>query len=138
MSLKNLAKEVQLDYLGKTLNRSLEVKFKNKISKSKIYISKKTGTLYHSPNKSSDKVCLNGLKNLFKEMIQVDLNILPIINYEIGHYYSAIFLNSYLQKKKLLNFVIMHSEEISQGTFKTNNNLFNFSEHEKIINQTKK
>ena len=144
MSLKNLAKEVQLDYLGKTLNRSLEVKFKNKISKSKIYISKKTGTLYHSPNKSSDKSVSEWTEKIYSK--EIDTSRLkytsnnPIMRSR--HYYSAIFLNSYLQKKKIVKFCDYGTGEgnFAKELLRVNNKIsFNFSEHsKKLFNQTKK
>ena len=44
-----LIEEVKLDFLGKIINRSIRVKFKNKISKSTVYISKKKPERYFIP-----------------------------------------------------------------------------------------
>ena len=46
----NLISEVFEDFNGKIGNRAKPIIFSKKTSKSKVYISKKTGTVYHSPN----------------------------------------------------------------------------------------
>ena len=48
-----LVNEIELDFNGITYNRTNKYKFKNKISKSPLYISKKTGTIFHSPSINS-------------------------------------------------------------------------------------
>ena len=58
------------------------------------------------------------------------------------HYYSAIFLNSYLQKKKIVKFCDYGTGEgnFAKELLRVNNKIsFNFSEHsKKLFNQTKK
>ena len=46
----NLIKEVFKDFNGEVGKRVKILTFLDKISKSKVFISKKTGTIYHSPN----------------------------------------------------------------------------------------
>ncbi len=137
MILKKLAKEVKLDYLGKSINRSVEVKFKNKISKSKIYISKKTGTLFHSPTKNSDTSVSVWTKNIYSK--KIDTNKLkytsnnPIMRSR--HYYSAIFINNHIKKKKI-KFCDYGTGEgnFAKELLRVNNNIsFNFSEHSKKL-----
>ena len=48
-----LVEEIELDFNGVTVNRTIKYNFKNNISKSQLYISKKTGTLFHSPSNNS-------------------------------------------------------------------------------------
>ena len=51
----NLINEVFKDFNGEIGKRSKELTFLNKISKSRVYISKKTGTIYHSPNINAEE-----------------------------------------------------------------------------------
>ena len=46
----NLIKEVFKDFNGEVGKRVNLLTFLDKISKSKVFISKKTGTIYHSQN----------------------------------------------------------------------------------------
>ena len=67
-----LIKEVMLDYQGNTNNkRATRLKFNHKISKSKVYVSNKTGTVFHSPSFSSEKSLDKWSKNIYsKKLIQ--------------------------------------------------------------------
>ena len=51
----NLINETLKDFDGKIGRRAKPLTFLNKISKSKVYMSKKTGTIYHSPNIDAEK-----------------------------------------------------------------------------------
>ena len=51
---KNLIKEVFKDFNGDLGKRVKPLTILNKISKSKVFISKKTGTIYHSNIKIDD------------------------------------------------------------------------------------
>ena len=63
-----LIEEVKLDFLGKIINRSIRVKFKNKISKSTVYISKKNRNGISFPFKQCcSKFRYLVKKNLFKK-----------------------------------------------------------------------
>ena len=143
MTLRNLAKEVKLDYLGKTFDRSVEVKFKNKISKSKIYLSKKTGTLFHSPTKNTDSSVSVWSKNIFSNRIDTSkiqyTSNNPIMRSR--HYYSAIFINNHIKKKKI-KFCDYGAGEgnFAKELLRVNNKIsFNFSEHsQRLFNLTKK
>ncbi len=143
MTLRNLAKEVKLDYLGKTFERSIEVKFKNKISKSKIYLSKKTGTLFHSPTKNSDSSVSVWSKNIYSKKIDTSkiqyTSNNPIMRSR--HYYSAIFINNHIKNKKI-KFCDYGTGEgnFARELLRVNNKIsFNFSEHsQKLFNLTKR
>ncbi|MDA8867336.1 hypothetical protein N9H84_03760 [Candidatus Pelagibacter sp.] len=60
---KITVKEVKKDFESTIGSRSRELKFLKKYSESKIYVSKTTGTVYHSPTVSSleevSKFCSN-------------------------------------------------------------------------------
>ena len=144
MSKKKLEKEIYLDFSGKTQNRSVEIKFQRKVSKSKVFLSKKTGTLYHSPNKNSIS-SVGGWSNKIyskkintKEIKYTSNN--PIM--KSRHYYSALFINKYLKKMKNIKFCDYGTGE---GNFaiellRINNKVsFYFTEHSReLFNKTKK
>ena len=60
-----LIKEVIDDYNGKIGERSETLNFLKKFSKSKIYVSKKTGCVYHSPDINTKNSLLIWSKKIF-------------------------------------------------------------------------
>ncbi len=138
-----LIEEVKLDFCGVTLNRSVKVKFKNKISKSPVYISKKTGTVFHSPSNNSSESLEMWSKKIYSKKIDTKkikyTSNNPIMRSR--HYYSALFLNKHLKGKNI--------ELCDYGTGEGNLALefgrinkkinFNFTEHSpELFKKTKK
>ncbi len=138
-----LIEEVKLDFRGVTLNRSVKIEFKNKISKSPVYISKKTGTVFHSPSNNSSESLEMWSKKIYSK--EIDTKTIkytsnnPIMRSR--HYYSALFLNKHLKGKNI--------ELCDYGTGEGNLALeferinkkinFNFTEHSpKLFKRTKK
>ena len=97
-----LIKEVMLDYQGNTNNkRATRLKFNHKISKSKVYVSNKTGTVFHSPSFSSEKSLDKWSKNIYSKKIDT-ANLKYTANNPImrsRHYYSALFINEFLKRQ---------------------------------------
>ena len=107
--MKNkLLNEIYLDFNGVTKNRSIEVNFKNKISKSKVYVSKHTGLVFHSSDQEAEKSLKKWSKNIFSKKINTSqikyTSNNPIM--KSRHYYSVLFINKHFHKKKSI-FVIM-------------------------------
>lgn len=142
MKKNNLIKEVMLDYKGIFKGRALEFKFKNKITKSKLYISKKTGTIFHSPSSNSSESLKLWDKKIYSNKINTS-KIKYTANNPImksRHYYSALFINKFLKKKKI-KFCDYGSGEGNFGIElkRINKNInFNFTEHSsKLFKKTK-
>mgnify|MGYP001177494023 FL=1 len=138
-----LIEEIKLDFLGKVTSRAVRVKFKNKISKSPVYISKKTGTVFHSPSKNAAQSLNIWSKKIYSKNIDTKkikyTSNNPIM--KSRHYYSALFLNKHLKDKKV--------ELCDYGTGEGNLALeferinkkinFNFTEHSPhLFKKTKK
>ena len=64
--MKNLKNEIKNDFLGKTKNRAIELKFLKNISKSKVFISKKTGLVFHNDIRPSIEIVNYWTKKSFK------------------------------------------------------------------------
>lgn len=98
-----LIEEIKLDFKGITANRTIKYKFKNKISKSQLYISKKTGTVFHSPSNNSIESLELWSKKIYSKKIDTKkikyTSNNPIMRSR--HYYSALFLNKYLKNKNI-------------------------------------
>jgi len=130
---KKIFEQVQLDFEGITKNRTIKYKFKNNISLSQVYISKKTGCVFHSPSYNSQKSLQIWSKKIYSKKIDTKkikyTSNNPIM--KSRHYYSALFLNKYLGKKEIQlcdygagegNF----ASELNRINKKIN---FNFTEH---------
>jgi len=139
----DLIKEINLDFSGKIINRTLKIKFKNKISKSPVYISKKTGTVFHSPSKNVDQSLDIWSKKIYSKKIDTKkikyTSNNPIM--KSRHYYSALFLNRHLKDKN----IELCDYGTGEGNLalefeKINKNInFNFTEHSlQLFNRTKK
>ncbi len=141
---KKLINEIALDFEGKVKGRTIEVKFKNKISKSKVFISKKTGTVLHSPSNNASQSLNLWSKNIYSKKIDTKkikyTSNNPIM--KSRHYYSALFLNNHLKKTKTIEFCDYGTGEgnFAKELKRINNNInFNFTEHSpKLFNNTKK
>ena len=98
-----LVNEIELDFNGITYNRTNKYKFKNKISKSPLYISKKTGTIFHSPSINSAQSLEIWTKKIYSKKINPKKNEYTAENpiMKSRHYYAALFLNQYLNDKKI-------------------------------------
>ena len=100
--LKGLPKEVYKDYSGQTFDRTFKVNFKKKISKSIVYVSKKTGCVFHKPTLNTG----NSLKVWEKEIYAKSIDTKkrkytsnnPIM--KSRHYYAANFLIKFIGKNK--------------------------------------
>jgi len=133
ISQKKLSKEVFLDFNGVTKSRIKKLKFNTKISKSEIYISKKTGSIFHSPTNNAQESLKTWSKNIYSKKIDTKkikyTSNNPIM--KSRHYYSAIFLNNNLKKGKI-KFCDYGTGEGNFGKelIKVNKNIqFNFTEH---------
>ena len=133
-----LIKEVMLDYQGNINNkRATRLKFNHKISKSKVYVSNKTGTVFHSPSFNSEKSLNKWSKNIYSKKIDT-ANLKYTANNPImrsRHYYSALFINRFLKSDKI-KFCDFASGEgnFVEELLRVNNKIqFNFTEHSKIL-----
>ncbi len=143
MKKTSLAKEIYYDYSGKTMNRAIKIKFNKNISKSALFLSKKTGTLFHSPNKNSEISVREWSNKIYSKKINTKkikyTSNNPIM--KSRHYYSAIFINKYL-KKKITNFCDYGTGEgnFAKELFRVNKKItFHFTEHSKnLFKHTKK
>ncbi len=133
ISQKKLSNEIFLDFNGIIKNRIKKLKFNTKISKSEIYISKKTGSIFHSPTNNAQESLKTWTKNIYSKKIDTKkikyTSNNPIM--KSRHYYSAIFLNNNLKKGKI-KFCDYGTGEGNFGTelIKVNKNIqFNFTEH---------
>ena len=92
---KKLSKEIFLDFNGVVKKRTIKLKFSKKISKSDIYISKKTGSIFHSPTNNAQESLEAWSKKIYSKKIDTKevkyTSNNPIM--KSRHYYSAIFLN---------------------------------------------
>ena len=138
-----IVNEVKLDFNGVILNRTANFKFKNKISKSQLYISKNTGTVFHSPSNNSIQSLEIWSKKIYSKKIDTKkikyTSNNPIM--KSRHYYSALFLNQYLQNKN----IELCDYGTGEGNFalefkKINKKVnFNFTEHSPdLFKKTKK
>ncbi|WP_415300325.1 methyltransferase domain-containing protein [Candidatus Pelagibacter sp. Uisw_134_02] len=130
---KKLSKEIFLDFNGVVKKRTIKLKFSKKISKSVIYISKKTGSIFHSPTNNAQESLEAWSKKIYSKKIDTKevkyTSNNPIM--KSRHYYSAIFLNDMLKKGKI-NFCDYGTGEGNFGKelIKINKNIkFNFTEH---------
>tara|TARA_B100000900_G_scaffold416215_1_gene450157 strand:- start:38693 stop:39625 length:933 start_codon:yes stop_codon:yes gene_type:complete len=138
-----LVEEIELDFNGVTVDRTIKFNFKNNISKSQLYISKKTGTLFHSPSNNSIESLDIWSKKIYSKKIDTKkikyTSNNPIMRSR--HYYSALFLNKYL-KNKSIEFCDYGTGEGNLALeFKRINKKinFNFTEHSPhLFRKTKK
>jgi len=97
----NMKKEIIKDYKAIHKNRATELKFLRKVSKSKVYVSKKTGMVFHGDLKSSKQTAdfwsekifstkTDGVKNKFTSETPF---------FSARHYYALNFLNKNLNLK---------------------------------------
>lgn len=133
LKINSLVKDVKLDFNGITNKRTIEYKFKNNISKSQVYISKKTGTIFHSPSNDTTQSLNLWAKKIYSKKINPKkikyTSENPIM--KSRHYYSALFLNKYLKNKKI-NLCDYGTGEGNFGSelYKINKKIgFNFTEH---------
>ena len=97
----NIKKEIIKDYQGIFKNRTKELKFLNKISKSKVYISNKTGMVFHGDKKSSKFTADYWSKKIFSNKTDGVKNKFTSNNpvFAARHYYAINFLKKYLNIK---------------------------------------
>ncbi len=137
---KILIKEVIDDYNGKIGKRSEELNFLKQFSKSKIYVSKKTGCVYHSPDINTKSSLLIWSNKIFSKKIFTD-NLKYTSNNPImksRHYYSAIFVNNYFNQRKNIKFCDYGAGEGNFGLelLKINNNIhYHFTEFSKKLHK---
>tara|TARA_B100000674_G_C37932832_1_gene958808 strand:+ start:789 stop:1721 length:933 start_codon:yes stop_codon:yes gene_type:complete len=129
----NLIKEVFKDFKGEVKKRAKPLAFLNKISKSTIYISKKTGAIYHSPNINTEESLFTWTKKIYSNKIDTKKRLYTSNNpiMKSRHYYSALFLNEILRKGKI-KFCDYGAGEGNFGfeLLKINKNIeYNFTEH---------
>ena len=139
---KKIFEQVKLDFEGITKYRTIKYKFKNNISLSQVYISKKTGCVFHSPSYNSQESLQIWSKRIYSKKIDTKkikyTSNNPIM--KSRHYYSALFLNKYLGKKEIQ----LCDYGTGEGNFalelnRINNKInFNFTEHNpKLYRKTK-
>ena len=97
-------KDIILDYKASTSGkRALKIDFLKGISKSNVYISKKTGLVFHKPKISTDKVLKFWSEKIFSN--KIDYKNLTYssenITMKSRHFYCANFSKKYLTKKNL-------------------------------------
>ena len=97
-------KDIILDYKASTSGkRALKIDFLKGISKSNVYISKKTGLIFHKPKISTDKVLKFWSEKIFSN--KIDYKNLTYssenITMKSRHFYCANFSKKYLIKKNL-------------------------------------
>ena len=134
---KNLIKEVFKDFNGDLGKRVKPLTILNKISKSKVFISKKTGTIYHSPNINAEESLSTWEKKIYSKKIDSEKRHYTSNNpiMKSRHYYSALFLNDILRKGKI-KFCDYGAGEGNFGCelLKINKNIkYNFTEHSSAL-----
>ena len=97
-------KEIILDYKASISGkRALKIDFLKGISKSNVYISKKTGLIFHKPKISTDKVLKFWSEKIFSN--KIDYKNLTYssenITMKSRHFYCANYSKKYLIKKNL-------------------------------------
>ena len=99
----NLISDVFEDFRGKIGKRAKPIIFSKKISKSTVYISKKTGTVYHSPNISAQESLSAWSEKIYSKKIDTNKILYTSDNpiMKSRHYYSALFLNDMLKNSKI-------------------------------------
>tara|TARA_B100001057_G_scaffold445403_1_gene483059 strand:- start:706 stop:1638 length:933 start_codon:yes stop_codon:yes gene_type:complete len=99
----DLINEVFKDFNGKIGKRTKKLTFLNKISKSIVHMSKKTGTIYHSPNIDAQESLTKWTKKIYSKKIDSEKRHYTSNNpiMKSRHYYSALFLNNVLKKGKI-------------------------------------
>ena len=129
-----LINEILQDFNGEYKNRTKKINFLKKISKSNVYISKKTGTIFHSPSISTKKILEIWSKKIYAKKINTKkikyTSNNPIMRSR--HYYSAIFINDFFKKGKKIKYCDYGTGEGNFGNelLKLNKNIqFNFTEH---------
>ena len=134
MTKKNkLIKEIFKDFNGEIGNRAKLLTFLNEISKSKVFMSKKTGTIFHSPNINAEKSLFTWSKKIYSKKINSERRHYTSNNpiMKSRHYYSALFLNDILKKGKI-KFCDYGAGEGNFGSelLKINKHIeYNFTEH---------
>ena len=133
----NLVSEVFKDYQGKIGKRAKSVSFSKKTSKSTVYISKETGTVYHSPNLDAQESLSVWSEKIYSKKIDTRkvkyTSNNPIM--KSRHYYSALFFNDILKEGKI-KFCDYGTGEGNFGCelLKINKQIqFNFTEHSPYI-----
>ena len=129
----DLINEVFKDFNGKIGKRTKKLTFLNKISKSIVHMSKKTGTIYHSPNIDAQESLTKWTKKIYSKKIDSEKRHYTSNNpiMKSRHYYSALFLNNVLKKGKI-KFCDYGTGEGNFGCelLKINKYIqFNFTEH---------
>jgi hypothetical protein len=128
-----LIKEIFKDFSGEVGKRVKPLTFLNNISKSKVFISKKTGTIFHSPDINAEKSLFTWAKKIYSKKIDSEKRHYTSNNpiMKSRHYYSALFLNDFLKKGKI-KFCDYGAGEGNFGIelLKINKDLeYNFTEH---------
>lgn len=133
MKKNKLIDDVFLDFAGVTKNRAVKIKFNKKFSKSDVFISKKTGCVFHSPTDNAQESLNKWSKKMYSKKIEPKnmkyTSDNPVM--KSRHYYSAVFLNNNLKKGKI-KFCDYGTGEgnFAKELTKVNNNIhFNFTEH---------
>lgn len=133
----NLINDVFEDFRGKIGKRAKSIIFSKKISKSTVYISKKTGTVYHSPNIGAQESLSTWSEKIYSKKINTNkiqyTSNNPIM--KSRHYYAALFLNDILKKGKI-KFCDYGTGEGNFGCelLRVNKKIqFNFTEHSPYI-----
>jgi len=100
--LKGLSKEVYKDYKGQTDKRVFTVKFKQKISKSPVYISKRTGCVFHKANINTPKSLSIWENTIFSNSLDPKKQKYTANNpiMKSRHNYAANFLINFIGNNK--------------------------------------
>lgn len=100
--LRGLSKEVYKDYTGQTDKRVFTVKFKQKISKSPVYISKKTGCVFHKTNINTSKSLSIWENSIFSNSLDPKKQKYTANNpiMKSRHNYAANFLINFIGNNK--------------------------------------
>ncbi len=102
--IMNLKEEIIKDFKGIIKNRTIELKFLKKISKSKVYISKNTGMVFHGDIKSSKFAADYWSKEIFSNETIGSKNKFTSNTPFFGarHYYAINFLKKINIKNKTI------------------------------------
>ena len=133
MNKNRLSEIIKEDFKINNNNKLVELKFLRNTSKSKVYVSKKTGTIFHSPNINAEKSLFTWAKKIYSKKIDSERRHYTSNNpiMKSRHYYSALFLNDFLKKGKI-KFCDYGAGEGNFGSelLKINKHIkYNFTEH---------
>ena len=101
--------QIKKDFQLKNIKDSVHLKFLDKVSKSPVYVSKKTGLVYHPDILSSEKAVERWSKKIYskKNNPKNELYTSDFPGMQSRHYFVIDFFRRFIKINKKLPFVIL-------------------------------